>query len=103
LNSLHGVTTEYCCQGEVNDPEQIENIYRPYIIWRSTSMYSVEQILIRFNDFHKKFDDICHVYHEVQTEIEFFAGNIRYCSRWFDHMALMDFINWAMLGEQYNA
>lgn len=101
MNGLHGVKTEYCCQGEVNDPEQIENIHRPYIVWRSISMYSVEQILRRFNDFHKHSsdDNIYHVYHEVQTEVEFFENDIRYCSRWFDHMALMDFIKWAMLGE----
>lgn len=98
LNSLPGTKTCYCCQGDVNDPDDVDaNCNKPYVLWRSNSQLSVKAVLELFQRFHNHsmIDNVKHTYHEIQTEVEYFEDDLRYCSRWFDNLALQDFNQWA--------
>lgn len=98
LNNLPGVFTTYCCQGDV-DEENNGKHKQPYVLWYSNTPVVTEYIIKKFAAFHWHSATLnCSLsYHEVKTEVDFFQNGIRYTSKWYDNLALKDFITWAGL------
>ena len=93
-NHLKDTFTHFCCQGDVYHP--LKNTYhqRPYLTWSSEPL-TVKKILKLFNDFYITKDMPSNCYKFIETEVYIWEDELRYTTRWFDNVALHDFIMWA--------
>ena len=94
FNSLKDTSTQFCCQGDVYDPTNNPIHDRPYLVWKSHDPKIVSQIIKLFNDFYQESKGK-NCYHYIETEVNWYENELRYTSRWFDNLALHDFIEWA--------
>lgn len=94
LNNLENTFTKFCCQGGVFNPEKNPAHDQPYVCWHCSNQATISQIIKIFDDFKNKTDSC---YHYIETEISWDQDlqELRYITRWFDNLALHDFIEWA--------
>lgn len=96
LNNLPSTFTTFCCQGDIDSNNDGKH-KQPYVFWLCNTPTVVEYVLKKFAAFHWHSATLTHSYHEVKTEVDFFQNGIRYTSKWYDNLALKDFITWAGL------
>ena len=91
LNGYNSVRTLWCCQGDY----AVEEYHRkPYVTFECGAAADIHDILFMFDQFSERYRDgrIRCSFHAVTTKVEYYEGTIRYVARWYDRLALHDFV-----------
>ena len=94
LNSIHGVRTLYCCQGDIRKAPFTDGGHPPYILlrcWSLDSIGTICRILTEFSEAHGPSEYIRTHYHTVKLELDWLDSEIRLKCEWHDNLALQDF------------
>jgi hypothetical protein len=100
-----GIKTLYCCQGSIHRPDQ-EALdqkpalnRKPYVLWHCQDQETVRYVIKKFTEFHEHSatQNVRYMFHEVTTKLDYFNDDLRYSSKWYDNLALKDFIQWARI------
>jgi hypothetical protein len=94
LNSLEGVKTLFCCQGDINPLNNgLPPIHVPYVLWNCNNQETLKYVLQTFEDIfgYSPHNNIRFHYHTVTTRIDLWENQFRYYTHWFDNLALQEF------------